>query len=393
MARVSLRAAAPKTCLATQTRLERERASVGVSVCVEAEDVPKSGVHATFDAAAMSVRADAAAPGPAADADAARAGERAADADAVRETRTDAAADAAHGAASDGAAGDESGGVPPAATESSLRARIVSALSFLAQDVTGGSESEGDGVDTPLEDASSASSESRTAERAARSVGRWEDDQDVAACHKCARRFTFFLRKHHCRRCGRIFCDACTSQRAHLRVDDLVIDPAVPEMLGIERVGPSRVCDWCVAAHDLIPEERAPPGDSSLLHHVVSFVGRARAPEPESGEESGESSVLEECPVCDRALRTLPSAEAREAHVMHCLEHGAPADVVPRTRYVASRLAPDSVLLGSECIICMEEFLVNDAVARLNCLCCFHRACIDAWLRKSHGCPTHAPAT
>ena len=44
-----------------------------------------------------------------------------------------------------------------------------------------------------------------------------------------------------------------------------------------------------------------------------------------------------------------------------------------------------------ECPICFEEFRVNDEIATLNCLCQYHRRCIDAWLaRGKHGCPIHA---
>lgn len=270
-----------------------------------------------------------------------------------------------------------------------LRARLASVFSFLAQDASPDPESDREWTHATPDDASSISSDFPTAEHVARSVGRWEDDCDVAACHKCTRRFTFFLRKHHCRRCGRIFCDACTSQRVHLPVQDLVIDPAVPEMLRGERLGPSRVCDWCVDTYALVPDERSSAGDLSLWE----TIGLVR-PRDEAAERSlpSHTSGLEECPVCFCTLSALAPLEVREAHIRHCLEHGAPAHAPRRTRYVVSRLTPDSVLLGTECIICMEEFVVNDRIARLNCLCCFHHACIAAWLQKSHGCPTHAVA-
>lgn len=269
---------------------------------------------------------------------------------------------------------------PPDAT---IRGRIVSALSFLSRDT----DESDDGYDDALAHSGSSGSSASLHRAAIRNAGRWEADQDVDACHKCKRRFTFFLRKHHCRRCGRIFCDACTSHRAHLDAGDLVIDPAMPEMLGIERIGPSRVCDWCTNTYGLGQE-----GDTSLLSNMMGLVARP-PPLDVALAASSHSSLLEECPVCDFALQMLATPEEREAHVMHCLEHGAPADAAPRTRYVASRLGADSILIGTECIICMEEFVINDLVARLSCLCCFHKVCIDTWLEKSHGCPTHASNT
>lgn len=44
-----------------------------------------------------------------------------------------------------------------------------------------------------------------------------------------------------------------------------------------------------------------------------------------------------------------------------------------------------------ECDICLEEIEVGVEMARLECLCRFHKHCIrDWWSRKGPGsCPTH----
>eukprot|EP01063_Lacrimia_lanifica_P011327 TRINITY_DN18137_c0_g1_i1.p1 TRINITY_DN18137_c0_g1~~TRINITY_DN18137_c0_g1_i1.p1 ORF type:complete len:378 (+),score=133.21 TRINITY_DN18137_c0_g1_i1:64-1197(+) len=41
----------------------------------------------------------------------------------------------------------------------------------------------------------------------------WQNDEEVSACVGCAKPFNFARRKHHCRFCGLIFCDACTKGR------------------------------------------------------------------------------------------------------------------------------------------------------------------------------------
>jgi hypothetical protein len=46
-----------------------------------------------------------------------------------------------------------------------------------------------------------------------RKIQKWVDDKDVKFCYKCKTEFGFFLRKHHCRLCGKIFCDACSNYR------------------------------------------------------------------------------------------------------------------------------------------------------------------------------------
>ncbi|KVH89594.1 Tetratricopeptide-like helical [Cynara cardunculus var. scolymus] len=40
---------------------------------------------------------------------------------------------------------------------------------------------------------------------------------DASHCQGCSSQFTFINRKHHCRRCGGLFCGSCTQQRMYLR--------------------------------------------------------------------------------------------------------------------------------------------------------------------------------
>ena len=45
----------------------------------------------------------------------------------------------------------------------------------------------------------------------------WVSDDIVVACHDCKKAFNpIYRRKHHCRRCGNVFCDDCTSHRIQL---------------------------------------------------------------------------------------------------------------------------------------------------------------------------------
>nr|CAB3267943.1 ZF(FYVE)-2 zinc finger FYVE domain-containing protein 21 zinc finger protein [Phallusia mammillata] len=37
----------------------------------------------------------------------------------------------------------------------------------------------------------------------------WVSDKECTACVSCDKSFDFFNRKHHCRRCGKCFCDRC----------------------------------------------------------------------------------------------------------------------------------------------------------------------------------------
>lgn len=42
----------------------------------------------------------------------------------------------------------------------------------------------------------------------------WIHDEDVVACPGCDKRFGYTFRKHHCRVCGGVFCDACAPKGA-----------------------------------------------------------------------------------------------------------------------------------------------------------------------------------
>lgn len=44
----------------------------------------------------------------------------------------------------------------------------------------------------------------------------WQPDEAATKCANCTKAFSFVVRKHHCRNCGVIFCDNCTSHRLRL---------------------------------------------------------------------------------------------------------------------------------------------------------------------------------
>lgn len=42
---------------------------------------------------------------------------------------------------------------------------------------------------------------------------KWQPDSEVSECPICSRQFTFWFRKHHCRKCGRVVCANCSPHR------------------------------------------------------------------------------------------------------------------------------------------------------------------------------------
>jgi hypothetical protein len=135
-----------------------------------------------------------------------------------------------------------------------------------------------------------------------------------------------------------------------------------------------------------------------------SMNDRPLPPFPQIPEE-------DECPICHHELpsRALPNFEAkREQHITECIMshstysyqtsrpdrpglHGTPPPRVARRTGMFAYTATEKDCANlDECTICLEEYEVGIPMARLECLCRFHRACITEWFIKNPGrCPIH----
>mmetsp|Transcript_14441 Transcript_14441/g.24246 ORF Transcript_14441/g.24246 Transcript_14441/m.24246 type:complete len:279 (+) Transcript_14441:103-939(+) len=60
----------------------------------------------------------------------------------------------------------------------------------------------------------------------------WQPDDEAPACAICKKKFTSFFRRHHCRTCGRVVCNSCSTNRMKK-----------PKITGYK--GKVRVCDEC----------------------------------------------------------------------------------------------------------------------------------------------------
>ncbi|XP_017330268.1 E3 ubiquitin-protein ligase znrf1 isoform X2 [Ictalurus punctatus] len=80
------------------------------------------------------------------------------------------------------------------------------------------------------------------------------------------------------------------------------------------------------------------------------------------------------CPVCSKSV----ASNEMEVHFIMCLSK-------PRLSYNDDVLARDA----GECVICLEELQQGDTIARLPCLCIYHKSCIDTWFEINRSCPEH----
>uniref|UniRef100_A0A0K0DLD4 E3 ubiquitin-protein ligase ZNRF1 n=1 Tax=Angiostrongylus cantonensis TaxID=6313 RepID=A0A0K0DLD4_ANGCA len=113
-------------------------------------------------------------------------------------------------------------------------------------------------------------------------------------------------------------------------------------------------------------------GPSTLHHFSHARTGRLR------GNFSRRSMPVfmmdMTCPICHK---TVPSDEA-DVHLVMCLTR-------PKITYNDDVLTEDK----GECSICLEEMLTGAIIARLPCLCIYHKQCIDDWFKRKNCCPEH----
>lgn len=130
----------------------------------------------------------------------------------------------------------------------------------------------------------------------------WVPDEAVSKCTACGTDFGAFVRRHHCRNCGDIFCDKCTHGRIALTAD--------------ENAQPVRVCDRCMAE---VTQRLTSAKESSSKPALQSHEDLARKLQEElernrktSGSKSdGSARRMKEvaCPICTVHLQVqVPSS-------------------------------------------------------------------------------------
>ncbi|KAJ8308159.1 hypothetical protein KUTeg_013033 [Tegillarca granosa] len=112
----------------------------------------------------------------------------------------------------------------------------------------------------------------------------WVPDNECVSCMQCQARFDFRRRRHHCRRCGKCFCNACCENKELLQ-----------RMCFID---PVRHCFGC-SGQFVIPESDQSVEEGSLFncklssdHREVSFDGENDKHEPVQVEKIESVQIL-----------------------------------------------------------------------------------------------------
>ncbi|XP_023766880.1 protein FREE1 [Lactuca sativa] len=144
----------------------------------------------------------------------------------------------------------------------------------------------------------------------------WVPDEASTKCTTCKTYFGAFVRRHHCRNCGDIFCDKCTQGRIALTTE--------------ENAQQVRVCDQCMAEV------------TQRLSHVNEVAGRGS-----SGFNRHEDLAKKLEEEMEKKVRITESkSNVKEVECPTCTVH----------------LQVEVPITGSktiECSVCQHPFLVN----------------------------------
>ena len=123
---------------------------------------------------------------------------------------------------------------------------------------------------------------------------RWEPDAGVSKCRICGTTFSFWYRKHHCRKCGRVVCANCSPHRITIPRQFIVHPPEddIPS--------PSTANNAGVEVVDLTGDDDAPRGE------VANFEERPQSSEYRIDPALGGGQEVRLCNPCVPDPNPLP---------------------------------------------------------------------------------------
>lgn len=101
----------------------------------------------------------------------------------------------------------------------------------------------------------------------------WQDDSEVTSCFLCHSKYSFFNRRHHCRKCGNVVCGNCSDQLVKYFPNTYVVN-SDNTLSRLNQYEIYRTCDVCVEEITMIRTAlfgNANPSPSPL-HSQVSSI-------------------------------------------------------------------------------------------------------------------------
>ncbi|KAF9448844.1 FYVE-domain-containing protein [Macrolepiota fuliginosa MF-IS2] len=153
----------------------------------------------------------------------------------------------------------------------------------------------------------------------------WKPDALASHCDNfyCRVAFSLFERRHHCRKCGGVFCQPCTSRSTPLldttNLDFLLPPRNVPISTYDSLTSPvldARVCDDCydqIYGQPSTPRTPQRPDFKRALSHPINLLRYPLSPNPSTASSSASNSDDEQSVASSSSLNHLPAALSRKS--------------------------------------------------------------------------------
>ena len=199
---------------------------------------------------------------------------------------------------------------------------------------------------------------------------KWQPDEDTSECPICEAPFTFWYRKHHCRKCGRVVCANCSPHRITIPKQYIVHPPdAIPiipttpatddievvDLTGEEDQDPNitggsrrqpdraiyggqevRLCNPCV------PDPNPSPHMPYQIHSAAFSINHPqRNSHPLPNESNSNSNSNSNSRIWDSAISAVPAVHDRTAANQHHRNRQTRSDAGHNT-YLPRNAAPSS---------------------------------------------------
>ncbi|KXJ85917.1 hypothetical protein Micbo1qcDRAFT_153554 [Microdochium bolleyi] len=173
---------------------------------------------------------------------------------------------------------------------------------------------------------------------------RWQPDAEVTLCPICSTQFGIFVRKHHCRKCGRVVCNSCSPHRIVIPHQYIVRPPGeypfppfpqagdeggIADFSGVSGGERVRLCNPCV------PDPNTTPPRSQALAGNMS----PRTPHQRSHSSSDTSAGVESSGSNFQPFPISPRADAHARSRSITVNSGAGPSNVPGPSGYYSRSA------------------------------------------------------
>ncbi|EJS42280.1 pib1p [Saccharomyces arboricola H-6] len=251
-------------------------------------------------------------------------------------------------------------------------------------------------------------------------LARWQADEEAQNCFQCKTNFSFLIRRHHCRCCGRIFCSSCTENFVNYNKKKV---HALQKKNSDVETPPYRTCNECydnlLHLNLLVSSANRDPKLLQITSPSSTDIPAALGDNSDEDTETPEDTIDQEetsgigenlqneedqfCPICNTDLAQYANEEEAREHVEDCLQkaenaqqHATSSETAndstkespaSQNRMLVYKIPPitsgaEHHVVVKECPICFENMEPGEKVGRLECLCVFHYKCIKNWFHK-----------